>query len=167
MNCYLVPKEQNSLVFVFLRIMILNSYILKLRNLQNQFQNNTEMFFYLIFKYYQRLYELSQQKSSSKKKYQEVTKNYENIGIRVAPAIHQILKTLSDQTGYSMSAIVRFLIEWECLDELREQNASVNNQREMPSDTFLLEIVITEIEIHHWHHIFDEVVKEDLRWGFS
>ncbi len=167
MKHYFVPRKQDSLVFVFLRIMILSHYESKLKKLQMQFTNNTEMFFYLIFKYYQRIDELINQKSSSKKKYQEVTKNYQNIGIRVSPAIHQLLKDLSDQTGYSISAIVRFLIEWECIESQTQNSVPSQSFSEMHQSATFSEIVITRIEIYHWHYIFEEFVAEDLRWGFS
>lgn len=166
MSLYFVPNQQTSKVFVFLRIMILKTYLRKLSYLQSQFSNNSEMFFYLITKYYERFTELSTHKQSSKKKYQECTKQYSNIGIRVSPAIHQIIKYLSDVTGYSMSAIVRFLIEWESIE-----NNGVQDRRNTleGNEALFNEIVITGLKIHLTYSIHHERVEERFIWnlGFS
>ncbi|MFN3996091.1 MAG: hypothetical protein ACK4GR_06155 [bacterium] len=119
------------------------------------------MFFYLIVKYNDKLNQLTSLKKTSKKKYQKKTCNYENIGLRVAPAIHQILKNFSDSTGFSISAIVGFLIEWEFNDNVLEiHGTSFNTLSVAPFLTF--ETVITEMrmEIRHQYLIKEERVEE-------
>ncbi len=160
MNIYTLPIQQTEQIFVFLRLMFYKPNIQKLRFLQSKFHNNSELFYYLIVKHHTRLKELAIHKSSSKKKYQEITKNYSNIGLRVAPGIHEILKVLSDATGYSMSALVRFLIEWE----FSQENDIFNNEGN-PNHT--LEIVITSVNLWHRCFIFEERVEEDFIWGFD
>lgn len=162
MTTYTVPIEQSEKTFVFLRIMIYRPYLRKLKELQNQFKNNTEMFFYLIAKFNSRFNQLANEKNSSKKKYQITTNQYCNIGIRVAPAIHQTFKDISDATSFSISALVRFLIEWE---EISNQNVTFNQDEGIVF--FRQEIVITEISIHHKFDIDSKIVIEEFSFGFS
>lgn len=159
MNIYSLPIKQTENTFVFLRVMLYKPYKEKLGLLKSKFTNNSELFFYLILKYHRRLEELVAYKNSSKKKYQEITKNYSNIGLRVSPAVHEILKILSDATGYSMSAIVRFLIEWEFL----ERNDTLNIEGIQNNSS---EIVITSVNLWHRFLLIQEKVEEDFLWGF-
>ncbi|MFN3603137.1 MAG: hypothetical protein ACK4UJ_00335 [Leptonema sp. (in: bacteria)] len=156
MAIYTIPKEQKKDTFVYLRIMVYTPYLFYLEEIKNRFSDNTEMFFYLSKKYKQKFKELAAQKSSSKKKYQEVTCEYTNLGIRVAPSIHQILKNISDATGYSISAIVRFFIEWEFLGEL----ASLNQVGRSVELDLSSETVITKMELKHQYFIEEERVEE-------
>ncbi|MFN3604042.1 MAG: hypothetical protein ACK4UJ_04965 [Leptonema sp. (in: bacteria)] len=164
MNCYKVKKEQKEESFI-LRIMIFQPYLLYLKQLQNSFNSNTEMFFDLISKFQAKIDKLTSQKTSSKKKYQEIANNYANIGIRVSQAVHQILKDFSDVTGYSISALVRFLIEWYFFEDSSEENQLLFDIAANSTGSF--ETVITEVEIYHRFSIKDETVEETFRWGFS
>ncbi len=148
--------------------MIYNPYLTKFRELQNQFQSNTKMFFYLITKFNSQLNQLCNEKSSSKKKYQTKNKQYSNIGIRVSPAIHQALKDISDATSYSISAIVRFFIEWE--EGSQGSNKEIGDvviKKDSASRNHEQEIVITEISFHHRFDIGMQVVQENFNFGFS
>ncbi|MFN3604967.1 MAG: hypothetical protein ACK4UJ_09685 [Leptonema sp. (in: bacteria)] len=163
---YKVPTKQSKETNIFLRIMIYSPYRQKLKKIKKRFKTNSEMFFYLIFKYKVKFDHLVSQKSSSKQKYQPITYNYKNIGIRVAPAIHQTLNDLSYTTGYSISALVRFLIEWEYSEQDKEKHNFLNNELIVNLNTSL-EKIITHIEIKHTYFIQNERVEESFIWGFS
>lgn len=162
---YSVSKQQSDQIFVYLRITIFEPYFLHLKQLKQRFTSNSEMFFYLIGKYHYRLNQLIKRKKSSKRKYQEVTNNYLNIGIKVAPAVHQILKDLSDVTGYSISAIVRFLIEWECLNQF-SQEVVLEYTPICEIDESLM-IVITSFCFTHNYYIDLELVEEKTIWEYG
>ncbi|MFN3603762.1 MAG: hypothetical protein ACK4UJ_03500 [Leptonema sp. (in: bacteria)] len=168
MATYSVSSQQSKDNFVFLRVMFYIPKLPNFRELQNQFFSNTDMFFYLIFKYHNRFNELIALKNSSKKKYQEITCNYTNIGIRVSSGVHQILKDLSDVTGYSISALVGFLIEWELSSdhgaEVLKNSPTVESNF---AASFESEIVITEVWINHRYQIINEIVEEDFIWRYG
>lgn len=88
MATYRIEKEQRKNNFDFLRIMIYAPYRRKLDELKSNFHTNSEAFLFLISKYPNRFNQLAMYKDSSKKKYQEVTNQYENIDIRISKGVH-------------------------------------------------------------------------------
>lgn len=170
MLTYKVVKNQTDKTYIFLRIMLYQPYMIYLKQLQKKFDTNTQMFFYLINKYCQRFEVLANQKSSSKKKYQKPTKAYRNVGMRVSPAVHEFLKDISDATGYSISALVRFLIEWECLEagffESQNQGRIAPNEEGFSNFSPLV-IDITRVEYRHSYFINAEKVEEYFIIGFQ
>lgn len=162
---YYVSNQESEEVFVILRIMIYSPYVALLKQLRRKFSSNSEMFFYLISKYYLRLNELAKRKNSSIKKYQEVTNHYLNRGLKVSRRVHQVMKDLSDTTGYSISALVRFMIEWECLNQFSNEVRLDYEPLSEVDDS--MRIVINGIWIRHRYFIDLELVEEEMIWGFG
>lgn len=151
-NDIFIPK------IVVLRFTFYNLYHSKLQDLIKQFDDNSDMFVYLINKYINKFKILSERKKSSKKIYQIVCKKYLQISMRVNLTIHQMLKDISDMTGYSISYVIRLMIEWE-MDELNSQDSQVNNELQQQSDTFFRTIV-KNIKIDHKFDVLNEIVAE-------
>ncbi|MFN3604877.1 MAG: hypothetical protein ACK4UJ_09225 [Leptonema sp. (in: bacteria)] len=165
MVSYKVSYQEGDATFVYLRVMVYSPYINYLKQIRKGYTSNSEMFLKLTEKFIHRINSLTTLKNSSKKKYQQVTCNYQNIGIRVTQAVHQILKDFSDVTGYSISALVRFLIEWEYFNRQpseRHFDVVLNGASDNSSM-----ITITEIEINHKYSILNERVDEILRLEFT
>lgn len=151
---------------VLLRFMLLIDYISFLEYLKIQFNTNTEMFLFLISKYMNKFQKLSEKKESSIKIYQEVCNQYQHKTLRINKMIHQILKDISDMTGYSISYIIRLIIEWE-LEELqieREMDKDITENFEMKT---ILTSIISKLVIYHSLDIELEEVKEIIRVGYG
>ncbi|MFN3605029.1 MAG: hypothetical protein ACK4UJ_09995 [Leptonema sp. (in: bacteria)] len=79
--------------------------------------------------------------------------------MRQSPEIHQVVNLFS-VTGYSNSILVRFLMEWECLDgvSMKENRLDAGT-----SETTVIVITeVAEVRIHHRYQIINEIVEEQL-----
>lgn len=143
---------------VFLRIMLPPEKQRVLQNLRRRFSGYTSLFYYLIEKYHIRLRNLSPEKRSSVRKYQMRRGDYRNTGIRVALAVHQFLKDFSDITGFSMSALVGFLLEWENETESQEDREERQG---------LSVITIRSVRIRHVFSFRMGFVREGMSFAYG
>lgn len=56
---------------------------------------------------------ISREKKTATTTYQPKTGGYRRKTVRIAPFLWKLLKQLKEHTGYSISAIIRIIIEWE------------------------------------------------------
>lgn len=81
---------------------------------ENKFDGDMEQtFLYLISKYMKYLYKIKIGGSKIATQYQPTTKKYEKFWIEMNPTHMAKLKNLRFYLGYSVSFIIRILIEWE------------------------------------------------------
>ena len=143
-----------------LHFMIYNLYKNDLWNLRNQKGNFSDLFLFLISKYIERLKRLARQKQTSKKIYQVVCNGYQHQAVRVSHNVHQLLKDVSEMTGYSISHVIRLLIEWECYREFNDQVYLMRIPLREIDDQFVT--TITEIRINHVFYRAREIVNEEV-----
>lgn len=155
-------------ITVLLRFMLYINYIPIINEIKRQFDSDSEMFLYLINKYINRIKQLSNQKKSSKKIYQPVCKEYQNTTIRVELKIHQIFSDLSYITGYSISYIIRLMLEWEMQssDESLQQRLSVS-RNSFNSSNLVSSTVVTKLYIHHVYEVESEQVVEEIHIDYG
>lgn len=157
-NEILIPR------IVILRFTFYNLYLAKLEEIKIQFLNNSDMFMYLIHKYIDKFKELAERKKSSKKIYQVACKNYLQLSMRVSLKVHQILKDISDMTGYSISHIIRLMIEWE----IEEENINkIEIQSEVSQTLIFPNTIIKRIIWNHDYDICNEIVMEIVRFDYG
>lgn len=145
-------------ITVLLRFMLYCRYVPFINYLRSQFESDSDMFLYLINKYIKRLKALTHYKKSSKKIYQPNCKEYQNTTMRVELKIHQILSDVSFSTGYSISFLIRIMIEWE----IDSAQLNIHNQTPNSHTNQLLSLttVVTKIHISHIYEVVSEVVYE-------
>jgi hypothetical protein len=143
-----------------LHFMIYIPYKNNLLYLKQNKENFSNLFLFLISKYMERLKKLANIKQSSKKIYQQVCKHYEHQAVRVSQNVHQLLKDVSEMTGYSVSHIIRFLIEWECYRRFDEKVWLLRTPLREIDDLFVT--TITEVRINHIFYRARELVNEEI-----
>lgn len=160
------PNSKTSDDVVLLRFMLFINYIYFFEQLRIRFKTNNEMFLFLINKYIKKFQELSEKKTSSIKIYQTSCKQYQQKTLRINKMMHQILKDISDMTGYSISYVIRLIIEWEW-EELQRENdthAEVKNYYEM---TTLIVSTISKLIIYHTLDLKLAQVREIIKVGYG
>lgn len=165
-----------------LRFTIYTPYVIHFLRLKEQFASYSQMLESLAHKYMNRFYALSNAKQSSKKIYQVKTNDYQNATIRVTLTLHQFLFDISYMTGYSVSHIIRLMIEWEVESSQPQENIetsegvldSINSSSQRVSQNTLLpssetsstspppHTVVTMVSIFHRFHITKEEVVEHI-----
>lgn len=151
--------QENSNTTI-LHIMIFIPYKNDLWELRNNNNSFSDLFLFLISKYIERLKKLANQKQTSKKIYQIVSCNYEHQAVRVSHNVHQLLKDVSEMTGYSISHIIRLLIEWECYRKFDDKVYLMWIPLREIDNHFVT--TITEIRINHIFYRMRELVKEEV-----
>ncbi len=155
--------EQGNLTTqtLFLRFMIYLPYYSIFLTIRMRFSSYSEMLVYLTSKYIHRFKMLANAKKSSKKKYQIVCNNYKDKTVRVSQDVHQILKDISDITGYSISYIIRLLIEWEYYGEFSRE--VVLRRIPLRERNPLYVTTVLEIKIDHRYYRARELVEEIIK----
>lgn len=149
---------------VFLRFMLYVEYINIINAIRSQFDSDSDMFLYLTNKYMNRLKQLSNRKKSSKKIYQPVCNEYQNTTMRVELKIHQILSDISFTTGYSMSYLIRMMLEWE----MQSMENDTNTHRIYVKQTNITtSTVVTKIVINHVYDVVYELVHEHIDFSYG
>jgi hypothetical protein len=143
-----------------LHFMIYIPYKKNLLYLKQNKENFSNLFLFLISKYMKRLKKLANIKQSSKKIYQQACKHYEHQAVRVSHNVHQLLKDVSEMTGYSISHIIRLLIEWECYRRFDEKVWLLRTPLREIDDHFVT--TITEVRINHIFYRARELVNEEI-----
>lgn len=164
---------KNSTKSVLLRFMLHNNYVPTFNLIRKHFLKNSDMFLYLIQKYMKDFKKLSLHKASSKKIYQTVCKQYIHKTVRVSMEVHQLLKDISMMTGYSVSLIIRLLIEWEMEHhDPSNQMRDYNPRGESTPHLFLSNPItvvtnITRVVIFHIYDIMKGTVLEAFHIEFT
>ncbi|GIX41941.1 MAG: hypothetical protein KatS3mg129_1674 [Leptospiraceae bacterium] len=153
-------EQEESSNTTILHFMVYLPYKEDLQDLRNQHSSYSDMFLFLISKYIERLKKLANQKKTSKKIYQIVCNDYEHYSIRVSQNIHQLLKDISEMTGYSVSHIIRLLIEWECYRRFDDKVYLLRVPLREIGSEFVTSV--TEIRIEHHFYRARELVEEDV-----
>ncbi|GIX40660.1 MAG: hypothetical protein KatS3mg129_0393 [Leptospiraceae bacterium] len=143
-----------------LHFMIHIPYKKDFQDLRNEHSSYSDMFLFLISKYIERLKKLATYKKTSKKIYQMVCCDYEDCSVRVSQNIHQLLKDISEMTGYSISHIIRLLIEWECYSDFDDKVSMIMTPIREIDDQFVTSV--TEIRIEHRFYRARELVEEEV-----
>jgi predicted DNA-binding protein len=151
--------EENSNATI-LHFMIYIPYKRNFQELRNNKESYSDMFLFLISKYKERLKKLSTHKKTSKKIYQIVCCNYEHYSVRISDNIHQLLNDISEMTGYSISHIIRLLIEWECYRRFDDKVYLLRIPLSEIDDNFVT--TITEVRINHIFYRARELVEEEI-----
>lgn len=167
-----VNDKDNDSRSVLLRFMLLSGYLPMFNLIRNHFLKNSDMFLYLINKYMKKFKELSEQKSSSKKIYQNVCKQYIHKTVRVSMEVHQLLKDISMMTGYSVSLIIRLILEWEMEnhDPTNQMGLENSGGEFSPLSREPFDSVVTKVTRMVVFHIFDVIsgsVIEAFDIGFT
>jgi predicted DNA-binding protein len=152
-----VEESNNTTILHF---MIYIPYQEDLRELRSRKPSYSDMFLFLISKYRERLKKLASHKRTSKKIYQMVCCDYEHVAVRVSHNVHQLLKDVSEMTGYSISHIIRLLIEWECYRRFDDKVYLLRVPLGEIDDQFVT--TITEIRINHVFYRARELVNEEV-----
>ncbi|MCS7206007.1 MAG: DUF1564 family protein [Leptospiraceae bacterium] len=130
-----------------------NYYLYLTRLAQRKFHDDIpKTINYLISKHIRKLY--SRSKSQTKRtltaEYQPTTKNYKRYWISIEPVIWGRLFQLRLCLGYSMSYLLRMLLDFEIMKELRERGNSELQENQ------------TEQEIVIYHNYDDRVAVDCL-----
>lgn len=95
---------------------------------------------------------ISREKKTATTTYQPRTGGYQRRTLRISPSLWKLFKELKEHTGYSISAIIRIIIEWELEERLgqqptwkfKERNYRDNENPYLPCNSYIIFRVWTD-----------------------